>query len=153
MYWCCKPQNHGLSQTGGDPQWSFEVQLLIPHRNKFYVWEHFPNAYWISAAWCCAHSPGQPVPRPPLSGEEPFPSIQPDPPLTQLHAILSGSVIFTESRAQRCPSTPCEELQAPWGLSSAPLLWAEQTQGPQPLFMLLALWTLHHLCSPRLDTL
>ena len=35
------------------------------------------------------------------------------PPLTQLHAVPSGPVAVTQSRAQRCPSAPCEELQPP----------------------------------------
>ena len=56
----------------------------------------------------------------------PFPA----PPLTQLHAVPSGAVAATENRAQRCPSAPCEELQPPRGLPSAPLLWAEKTQPP-----------------------
>ena len=32
-----------------------------------------------------------------------------------------------------------------------PLLWAEQTQAPQPLLIHLVLQTLHHLCSPPLQ--
>ena len=43
---------------------------------------------------------------PPSSGEEPFPNTQPDPPLTQLHAVPLGPVAVTESRAQHCPSAP-----------------------------------------------
>jgi len=39
----------------------------------------------------------------------PFPA----PPLTHLHAVPSGPVAVTQSRAQRCPSAPCEELQPP----------------------------------------
>ena len=39
----------------------------------------------------------------------PFPA----PPLTQLHAVPSGPVAVTGSRAQQCPSIPCEELQPP----------------------------------------
>jgi len=53
----------------------------------------------------------------------------PTPPLTQLHAVPSGPVAVTESRAQHCPSAPCEELQPPSGLPSAPGLWAEHTRG------------------------
>jgi len=34
------------------------------------------------------------------------------PPLTQLHAVPSGTVAVTQSRAQCCPSAPCEE--PPW---------------------------------------
>jgi len=74
----------------------------------------------------CAHCPGYPVPCPPPSGADPFPNT-PSPPLTQLHAVPSGPVAVTQSRAQRCPSPPCEELQPPWGLPSAPLLCAEHT--------------------------
>ena len=36
----------------------------------------------------------------------PFPDIQPAPPLTQLHAVPSGPVAVTQSRAQRCPPLP-----------------------------------------------
>jgi len=35
------------------------------------------------------------------------------PPQTHLHAVPSGPVAVTQSRAQRCPSTPCEKLQPP----------------------------------------
>jgi len=55
----------------------------------------------------------EPVPCPPPSGEEPFPETQADPPLTQLHAILSGPVTVTESRAQYYPSAPCEVTISP----------------------------------------
>ena len=55
----------------------------------------------------------EPVPCPPPSGEEPIPETQADPPLTQLHAILSGSVTVTESRAQYYPSAPCEVTISP----------------------------------------
>ena len=34
-------------------------------------------------------------------------------PLTQLHPVPLGLVAVTESRAQRCLSAPCEELQLP----------------------------------------
>ena len=42
---------------------------------------------------CCGHCPGEPVPvlNHPL-GEEPFPNIQPEPPLMQLHAVPLGPV-------------------------------------------------------------
>ena len=56
-----------------------------------------------------------------------------------------------KARAQRCPSAPCEELQLPWGLPLAPLLWAEQTQGCQLLLTHLALQNLPHLHFPPLD--
>ena len=86
---------------------------------------------------------GSPCPSP--SGAAPFPNPQLHLPW-QLHAVPSGLVVVTQSRAQRCPSALCVELQPPWGLPSAPLLWAEHAEGPQPLLMHLALQTLHHLC-------
>ena len=51
----------------------------------------------------------------------------------QLHAIPSGPVAVTESRAQCCPSAPCEELQPPWGLwvSSSPG-WTNQGTSTVP---------------------
>ena len=54
-------------------------------------------------------------------------------------------VAVTESRAQRCPPAPCKELRPPWGLSSALLLWAEHTQGPQLLLIHLVFFVLWHL--------
>ena len=74
-------------------------------------------------------------------GEEPFPN-------PQHHAVPSGPVAVTQSRAQRCPPLP-EELQLPSGLPSAPLLCAEQPQGPHTR----CLQTLPHLCCPFLDAL
>jgi len=67
--------------------------------------------------------------------------------------VPSGSVAVTQSRAQRCPSAPCEELQPPPGLPSAPLLWAEQTKGSQLFLIHVALQILPHLCGPPLDSL
>jgi len=52
------------------------------------------------AAWGCAHCPGDAVPCPLPSGEEPFPNAQPDPPLTQLHAVPSGPVTV---KFRECP--------------------------------------------------
>jgi len=49
----------------------------------------------------------------------PFPSPPAAPPLTQHHAVPLGPVAVTQSRAQGCPSTPCEELQPSSGLPSA----------------------------------
>jgi len=91
-----------------------------------------------SALWC------RTVPWPPAAS-----------PQIQLYTQPNRIDIFfvTQSRAQRCSSAPCEELQPPWGLPSAPLFWAEQTQGPQPLLTHLALHTPHHLHSHALDAL
>lgn len=52
------------------------------------------------------------------------------------------ALLLSESRAQCCPSTPFEEIQLPWGLPSASLLWTEPAKEPQPLLTHLALWTL-----------
>ena len=78
--------------------------------------EHCPGTSWALAAWCYDHCPGEPLLvlttlwwRTLL--------------VTRLCAVPSGPI--TKSRAQCCPSAPCEELQLPWGLPSAPLLWAE----------------------------
>jgi len=49
----------------------------------------------------------------PPSGAAPVLDPPAAPLLTQLHAIPSGPVAVSENRAQRCPSTPCEELQPP----------------------------------------
>jgi len=45
------------------------------------------------------------------------------------------------------PSFPFRCFRLPWVLPSAPLLWAEQTQGPRPLLISGALQTLHHPCT------
>ena len=45
------------------------------------------------------------VPCPMPSEAEPFPN-PPIPPLTHFHAVPSGPVVVTESRAQRCPPLP-----------------------------------------------
>ena len=72
----------------------------------------------------------------------------PSPPLTQLHAIPSGPVAVTQSRAQRCPPLPvrscgrheaspqllCSGLSKPRGLSHA-------LYRPFPIFVAL-LWML-----------
>ena len=83
----------------------------------------------------------------------PFPSTSAVPPLTQLHAVLLGPVAVTESRAQHRPSAPCEELQPPCGLPSAPLLQVEQTKKPQLALTHLALQTLPYLHSISLVAL
>ena len=66
----------------------------------------------LHEARCRDHCPGQPVPCLPASGEELFSNTQPDPPLKQLHAVASYHITSPENRALRCPSAPCEELQA-----------------------------------------
>ncbi|GAB0194069.1 myocardial zonula adherens protein [Grus japonensis] len=65
----------------------------------------------LSQARCCDHFPGEPVPVPnhPL-GEEPFPDIQPKPPLSQLHAIPLGSITgHQREEMNACPFAPPRE--------------------------------------------
>jgi len=71
------------------------VQPWAPHhqKNRPCVWDHYPDASWTLIDWSHDHFPGQPVPCPWPSGEERLPNTQPDPPLMQLHAIPSGSII------------------------------------------------------------
>ena len=78
---------------------------------------------------------------------EPFPHPC-RPPLAQLHAIPSGSVAVTESRAPPLPVRSCSRHDAS---PQPPLLWAQQTQGPQQPLTPLALQTLPHPFSPPLD--
>jgi len=60
-----------------------------------------------------------------------FPQPLPAPPVTQLNALPPA---FTESRAQRCPSTPLMRSCSCHEASPQPaLLWAEQTQWLQLL--------------------
>ena len=98
-------------------------------------------------AWRYDHFPWEAVPAPkhPLS-EEPFPEIQPDPCLPQLHAVPSGYIkgISTEKRSvslSACLSAPrCQEAIGHHKVSlQSPLLWAEQTKGLQPLLKYLPL--------------
>ena len=62
-----------------------------------------------------------------------------------LHDSLdyTGAPGWLHQRAELSTATRSllEELQLPWGLSSAPLLWAEQTKEPQLLLTHLALQT------------
>jgi len=88
------------------------------------------------------HFPGEPVPVPehPL-GAEPFPNTQPDPPLSQLHALPSGPVaVPREQSSAPAPPLPSEGAAGRHEASPQPaLLWAEQTKGHQPLLIPLSL--------------
>ena len=55
-----------------------------------------------------------------------------------------------KSRAQCCPSAPCDELQQPWGISSASSALGWVHPGIRLLLICLPLQTIHHLCSPPL---
>ena len=110
-------QNH---RVGRDPQRSPSSNpgSTKDHpKFKSYFWEHYLTAPWTAAAQGCAHCPGQPVLCPPPSGAEPFPNPQSSPStapccfLEPCHCHRKQSSVL--------PSTPCEELQLPWGLPSA----------------------------------
>ena len=147
-------QNHTISKGDRDPYGSWHpTPSLAPHRTtqksnpvSESIVQKLLELLGASSAWArgCALRPLVPT----LSL-----TLFPAPSLAQLHAVSSGPVAVTESRAQRCPSAPCEELQLPWGLPSAPLLCAEQTQGPQPLLIRLPLQTFHRLHVLPVDAL
>ena len=112
-------QNHRTPQVGRDPQGS-STPTLGPT-------QHRPNPMSQSGVpalpelrhYGRAH-------RPVMQNLSLTPSC-PSP--TQPHAVPSGPVAVTQSRAQHCLSAPHEELQLPKGLRSAPVLWAEATPG------------------------
>ena len=86
------------------------VQLPTPHRitSQILCLRALSKCFLNCQNWGCDHSPGQSVPcSPPFDGEQPFPDIQPDPPLTQLHTIPLSPDVVTDSRAQCFPSAPC----------------------------------------------
>lgn len=63
-------------------------------------------------AWCHDHCCRDPVPRPDYSlNYEPFPNVQPDPPLVQLHAVSSGPITVTrEQRLASALHSPHKEI-------------------------------------------
>ena len=70
-----------LSWKGPPPKVKSNPGLHTDHpKSKRYVqeWyqEQYPNSPWTPAAGGCAHCPGQPVPCPPHSVEEPYPNPQ-----------------------------------------------------------------------------
>ena len=81
----------------------------------------------LPAAYGHDHCPQEYVPCPPLSGEAPVPNPQPDPPLTQLHAIPLGPVAVTKSRAQLCHSASL--VRSMQNAMRASLLWTWENQG------------------------
>ena len=83
-------------------------------------------------AWHRDYLLGEPVPvlHHPL-GEEPFPNVQPNPPLAYLPAIPLGSIIGHQGEeiSARPSSSPCEEAVDLNEVSpQSPLLQAEQTK-------------------------
>ncbi|KAK4807107.1 hypothetical protein QYF61_018448 [Mycteria americana] len=108
-------------------------------------------------AWCRDHFPGEPVPVTdhPLS-EEPFPNVQSELPLRQLHSISSCPIAgHQREEISTSPSpAPHEEVVDCNEVTPQPsLLQAEEAKCPQPLLISLALETFHHLGRPPLDTL
>ena len=154
MKWRCliRITENRISWAGRDPEgpWDPTPGSTQHHTNPNRVWEWCPNAPWAPAAQGRARCPGE---------------------LCRAHRPLGHSLSLTP---QPSPDTaPCHSLrpcvchraelsaalrslwelweQPPWGLPSAPLLWAEQIQGPQPLLTPLVFQSLLHLHSPPLD--
>ena len=116
------PLTPTLGSTWDHPKFKHYFWDCCPHSNSLGPW---PLPWWVYfRAW-------------PPQVKNLF--LTPNLTLPWLHAIPSGPVAVTESRAHRCPSAPCEELQPPWGLPPAPPLWAEQTERPQLILIHLAL--------------
>ena len=74
----------------------------------------------------------------------------------QLRAVPSGPVTVLWQRTELWQQSsalpqcsPHEELQQPWGITSASCALTEQTQGPQLLLIHFALQTLQHLHSQQ----
>jgi len=63
---------------------------------------------------CCEHYPGGLSQHPTTHSvkKEPFPNMQPDPPLSQLHAVPSGPVAVPRAELSTCPSATLMRKQA-----------------------------------------
>ncbi|KAK4807096.1 hypothetical protein QYF61_018437 [Mycteria americana] len=90
-----QPVTSGVPQGCGD-------YLKLNHMTKSVI----QTLLELRQAWCCDHFPGEPVPvtNHPLS-EEPFPNVQSELPLRQLHSISSCPQISTSPSA-----APLEEV-------------------------------------------
>ena len=111
----------------------------------------------LQQVWCHDRFPEESVPvtNHPLS-EEPVPNVQSELPLTQLHSISLCPITGHQREGiSICPSAASLKGSVDFHkVTPQPsLLQAEQTKGPQPLLVSLALETFHHLGSPPLDTL
>ena len=115
-----RPSTHGLSMILCN-----EKKINIQHFHRVLMVKCYLINPWTPAAWGCAHYPGQPVPCPLPSGEEPFLNPHPAPPLTQLHAVPSGPVVVTEqsSALSLCSLWGAAAATRP-PLSSSALGWA-----------------------------
>jgi len=107
--------------------------------------------------WGLHHLPGQPGPRPDHSfNKEIFPSIQSEPPLTQLEAIASSPFAgcLGEETNPHLPTPSCQGVvESEKVPPQRPLLQTEQPQLPQPLPITLVLQTPPQPRCPSLDTL
>jgi len=131
-----RPQGHKAAQgrlwvrpllgTGHRrPRWAVGQQsCLHPSRQYWGTEKRCRNTPWIPAARGCAHCPLMKnlflTPTWPCPDTAPCRSLE----LRRRHqrAEISAS-----------PLLPVRHCRLPWVLPSAPLLWAEQTQAPQPL--------------------
>lgn len=105
--------------TESDPKSKAVVQMLL----KFWQLKA------VTAAW---NSLSEPCPPP--FGEELFPNAQPDLALMQPYAVPHVLLLSPEGRAQHCPFAPLQAAMSP----PLSLLRAEQTKGPQLVFIHLA---------------
>ena len=109
-----------------------QVQLLALHstsQSQTICLQVSSTCFLNSALWCHEHLLGEPAPVPNHSGEEPFHDIQPEPPVSQLHAVPSGSISVTRKRSA-LPLHSCfwETHRLPCSLPSAfsALDWTNQ---------------------------
>ena len=135
---------HRISQVGRDAQGSWSPapgSSQDQPKFKLCVWGCFPTLLELQQPGVMPTALVSLFHAHHLISEDP--ALNPNLPLTWCSSMpFSQAPSLLQSRAQQCPSAPCEELQTLWGLPSAPLLWAEQTKGPQP-----------HMIGPALQTL
>ena len=142
--------NHGILWVRREPQRPQSPTLGLTQDYptfKVCVAYRCPNTSGTLAAWGCDHCTGDPIPTPDHLMVKNL-SLMPRPNLPWCSPMLFPGVLSLppESRAQHWPSSPLmRSCRPPWGLPSAPLLWAAQGKGPQPLLICLVLWFLQHL--------
>lgn len=92
-------------------------------------------------SWCNDHLPRESVPEINTLSVwgVPFPNVQSELPLTQLHCIFSFPIAGHPSEISTCPSPACceEAVACNEGSPQFPLLQAEQTKLSQPLVSVL----------------
>ena len=126
-------QKHGTSQGGEEHR----VQLLAPHRiapESDRMSENIVKMLLkLQQAQCHDHCPGQAVPCPPLSGADPFLNPQ----LPPRHSSMPFPRAL--SLSQRAELSAVRSCSCRGASLQPPLLWAEQTRGPQLLLICLPL--------------